>query len=339
MPIISLKRYMNESKEDVIFRRTISVLMQGMVLHAVRGDRVDHERLNAAFEQIDAGLPDDADASELLKVAAVAIQKLAEHNDRTTRFIQLQSTELHNMIGMLAETVIGLGSWAENSSVHLKEIEQQIKQAGALDQVQQIKHRLGECLANLREESNRQKAEACAASTKMQESLSRAQEGIRPLAEGGEIDKVTGLPMQADAENAIADAIEHPNGRMYVAAFLADRIQAINLRFGFAVGDRLLAAVAQSVRSQLSGRDRLFRWRGPAVVGLLERRESIDLIRGQMARASVAPKEQMFDVGGRQVLIPVSAAWCLFSLNQPLETVLDRIEHFVAGTRAEASST
>ena len=117
---------------------------------------------------------------------------------------------------MLTETLISIGSGAEQSSDHLKEIEHQIRQAGALDEVQQIKHRLGECLASLREEAARQKAEASAASAKMREHLGRAHDSLQPSAVARELDKLTGLPAQADAEIAIADALEHPNGRMYL---------------------------------------------------------------------------------------------------------------------------
>ena len=63
----------------------------------------------------------------------------------------------------------------------------------------------------------------------------------------------------------------------------------------------------------------------------------MELIRGQMARASVASKQQTFDVGGRQVLIPVSAAWCLFPVTQTLEAVIERLQTFIAGTGAEAN--
>ncbi|HML16974.1 MAG TPA: diguanylate cyclase [Bryobacteraceae bacterium] len=337
MSIISLRRYMNESQEDLVFRRTISTLMQGMVLHAVQGDPSAHEKLQAAIDEIDAGLPDSAYAEEVLNAAGIAIQRLAEYNDRTSRFIGLQSAELHHMIAMLTDTVISVGSCTEYSTERLKEIEQQLEQAVALDEVQQLKRRLGECLASLREESARQKAEAAAASSWMREQLASARYRVEHLAQGcGEIDQLTGLPAQVDAEIAIADALEHPNRRTYLAAFLADRIQAVNLRFGYAVGDRLLAAVAQMVRSQLSGQDRLFRWRGPGVVALIDRYESLELIRAQMARASVSPTQQMFEIEGRQVMIPVSAAWCLFPLNSPLDVIIQRVHSFIAGTPAEA---
>ena len=43
---------------------------------------------------------------------------------------------------------------------------------------------------------------------------------------------------------------------------------------------------------------------------------------------------QMFDVGGRQVLIPVTAAWSVFMLIPPVATAVRHIQSFIASQGA-----
>ncbi len=338
MSIISMKRYMGDAPDDTTFRRTISNLMQAMVLHAVRGDHSDYEKFRADSDEIDAAAPADAGAEDLLKLAHAAIEKLAEYNRRTSHLIHLQGAELHKMIGMLTDTVIEVGSCGDQSSKRLKAIERQLGETVALQDVKSLRESLRECLSNLREEADRQRSEAEAASARMREHLGSARDRVQHLTEGqGERCKVTGLPLQEEAEIAMANALERPHGQGYVAAFLVDRIQVVNLRFGYAVGDRLVAEVARSVRRELTERDRLFRWRGPGLVALIDRDERVDVIRRQMARASVISKAQMFQIGQREVMVPVSASWRLFPLTAPLKSVLSRVQHFICEGPAAAT--
>jgi diguanylate cyclase (GGDEF)-like protein len=331
MSLVTLKRYLaGPDEEQTTFRRVISLLLQGMALHAVQGDAADFEKFRDDFNRIQTNASNETPVQELLVTAGAAVQAFSNHNQCTTRFIRQQGVELQNMISMLTQTVIMIGDVGQRSCQSLKEIEGQLEGASAIEDVQNLKLRLGECLVSLREEAARQKSEAQSKTAAIERQLENTKDrvqGLLPMA--AELDTITGLPNQAMAEVAFHEAVQKP-GRRYVVTAVANRIQAVNIRFGNAIGDQVLKALAESIRAHFPGQDLLFRWQGPAVVALLERRETLEAVRTEIRRISEQRLEKMFDVGGRQVLIPISAAWSVIGLIPPAANASRYVQTFIA---------
>jgi diguanylate cyclase (GGDEF)-like protein len=346
MSFVTLTRYLTgPGEEQTTFRRVISLLLQGMALHSVQGDTVDFESFRADFNRIQSKASEETPVQELLVAAGAAVQAFSDHNQRTTRFIHRQGAELQKMISMLAQTVITIGDVSQRSSHRLMEIEKQMEGASAIEDVQSLKLRLGECLTSLREEAGRQKSDAQSKAAAIERQLENSRDRVgnllppaeeidtltrlpnQAMAEG--IDTLTGLPNQAMAEAAFHQALQKP-GRRYVVTAVANRIQAVNVRFGNAIGDQVIKALAESIRAHLSGQDLLFRWQGPAVVGLMERHETIDAVWTDIRRISAQRLEKTFDVGGRQVLIPISATWSVIELLPPVTQASRSVQTFVS---------
>jgi diguanylate cyclase (GGDEF)-like protein len=345
MSFVTLTRYLTgPGEEQTTLRRVISLLLQGMALHSVQGDAADFESYRSDFNRIQTKASEEAPAQELLVAAGAAVQAFSDHNQRTTRFIHRQGVELQKMISMLAQTVITIGDVSQRSSRRLMEIEKQMEGASAIEDVQVLKLRLGECLASLRQEVTRQKSEAQSKAAAIERQLETSQDSVGsllPVAEGIDnltpsllpveegIDNLTGLPNQTLAEVALHEAVQKP-GRRYVATAVANRIQAVNIRFGNAVGDQVIKALAESIRAHFPSQDLLFRWRGPAVVALIERHETMDAVWTDIRRINAQRLEKTFDVGGRRVLIPISAAWSVIELIPPAAEAARGIQTFIA---------
>jgi GGDEF domain-containing protein len=123
--------------------------------------------------------------------------------------------------------------------------------------------------------------------------------------------------------------MESPQGKFVVIA-VCSRVQAVNARFGYTVGDRMLGAFAEHFKKGLSARDQLFRWQGPALVALLERAERIERVRTEIRQFADVKFDKTTEVGQRTVLIPISASWSIFALAPPLETFMTQLEAFAA---------
>jgi predicted nucleic acid-binding protein len=100
MSLRSLKEYLTGRDEVGTLRRIVSILLQGITLHAVEGDRADYARFRDHLERIQAPLGKRTSAQDLLIAAGATNQALAEHGQRTTRFIRQQGAILQNMISM-----------------------------------------------------------------------------------------------------------------------------------------------------------------------------------------------------------------------------------------------
>jgi GGDEF domain-containing protein len=144
-----------------------------------------------------------------------------------------------------------------------------------------------------------------------------------------EMDAATGLPSKREAERAIRTALLAPAHKFLIVA-VCSRVQAVKARLGYAVGDRILAALAEHFRKSLSAHDQVYRWQGPTVVALIERAESIDRIRAEIRIFADARLERTMEVGQRTVLVPISAAWVVFPVEPPLEVFLKQVDLFTA---------
>jgi GGDEF domain-containing protein len=329
MSLTALKSYLTGTEEEGMFRRVISLLLQGIFLHAVEGDPADYDRFRKDIERIQAPLGKGASGQELLVAAGAANQALADYGQRTTRFIRQQGAVLHNMISMLTDTMVSIGAGSESSAQHLQAIEKELSHAVVIEDVQTLKLRMAECLKNLREEVARQRVQAQAQAEQIQQHLELARDCAMDTPDmDGEIDATTGLRTRSAAKSAFHAALQTP-GRKYVVTAVVNRIQSVNRRFGYAVGDQLLKTVSNLLGGTLAKTDRLFRWRGPALVALLEREEPIDVVQSEIRRISAKRIEGALEVG-EGVLLPVSASWMVLPLNASAVNIAKAIENFIA---------
>jgi GGDEF domain-containing protein len=325
---------MAQSEQETALRRVITLLLDGMATRVAQGDRLEYETFQTNMRRIQSEAEADAPADALLVNAGSAVQALADYGQNTTRFIRKQGAELQNIISMLTRTVIAVGAGGERSMQRLQEIGKRLESAVELEDVQKLKVRLGDCLDNVHEEYTRQKTEADELITSLHREIEATKEHAADLTQSEDLDPVTGLLVQEAAE-ATLQALIRKGGRRYLVTAVVNRMQPINARFGHAVGNQVLRTFKEFFEKQITPGDRLFRWNGPALVALLERTESLETVRAEVRKMlDRTVNDAMFDVGGRQVLIPISAAWCVFMLIPPVTTSTKQIQTFIASQGA-----
>jgi len=283
--MISLKPYLLGEKNkdaDVAYRRIIGLFLQGIGLHAVEGDKGDFDRFRSDIEHSAKKIGPDTAMPELLVAVGAALQAMEEYNRRTSNVIRRQNSELQNMVSMLTQTVITIGASGESSVNKLKDIEKSIEGVRMLEDMQLLKLRLGECLVAVREEALRQKTAGQITLESLRRELDSAR-SVGSLAPAADLDTATGLPSKKEALKAIQTAVASPQNKFLAIAVVA-RVQAVNARFGYAIGDRVLAAFADHFCGGLAASDEVFRWHGPALIALLERQESLESVRREIRR-------------------------------------------------------
>jgi len=330
MSLVTLRKYLDGHQPETAYLKAVSLLLQAIASDPVEGDANDRESFAQDFVRIQDQIENAETQEDLLISVGAAAQTLCDYNKRTNRFILRQSNELQNMISMLTETVIKIGTGSEKSLAALHHIEQQIDRVSALEDVQTLKRKLGECLHCVREEASRQKADSENELAELRRSLGQAHErrGIDPP-----VDELTGLPGAQAAETALESALREPGTRFFAIAVIS-RIQAVNARFGDSIGDQIINIFRDHLRRTLRNGDRLFRWRGPTFVALLDRQETIDRVRAEFRAHAGNRLEATFEIGGRSVFIPITASWSVNTLRPPVAEVRRQIETFAAAQTA-----
>jgi len=325
--MVSLKRYLNRTGEEVVLRQAVSLLLEKFASAAVVADERDFQAFRSDIEQLRAHADSDIAADGLLVDIGSATQALETYNRGITRFLHRQSAEMQSIVGMMTETVLKIGGEHTRSARRLQEIGDRMEGAGNVKDLVAMKSLLGDCLSSFRDETLRQKAEAENLIGDLRREIEATRE--RTGADTRDLDPATELPTRDACLRAMHGAVAGGK-RSYVATMVVNRVQSINARFGHRAGDRVLHGFGEFVEQQLAPSDRLFRWTGPAVVALLERTEPLEDVRRQIRKMLEAHLDQTFEIEGRSVMIPVSAAWSVFPLITTVSTAERQINTFIA---------
>lgn len=328
--MISIMKYLRDrpSDSETALRRTVSLLLQLIEIHAIEGDAVDYAQFRSGIHEIASRLSENTRAQDILVISGEVATTLKEYAERTTRFVKAQSAEYQRMLTMLTETIAATSQASDRTVNRLRDVERKLEKAVVLEDVRLLRMQLHECLGSIREEIQSQQLLAADPSKCIQPPT--GSEGVQPvLAPVMEADPITGLPGRVLAESALQNAFSK-GGPYWAAVVVVDRIASVNSRFGYAVGDRLLRKVSRELQSGLSAEDQVFRWNGPALMALLLRTKTELEMKRELSRIASVQAEEVVEIGSRSILLPVSTNWALFPVNAPARVIRDKADQFVA---------
>jgi len=313
-------------------RMAVETLLNAMEAHCIVTDASDYGKFCADIGKLRETFAEPSSAS-LLAAAGTAKKVILEYNQQASRSVRARILELHKVLKSFAKAVAGMATGSDRTLTHLRDLERQIVKAGTCEQVRSLGTRLAECLETLRLETELQHEHH-------QETLSQLRREVesawRPSVTAADApangDALSGLRLRAKAESALKELTQ--SGRHgFVVAFVVDRVQLTNARFGYAVGDQILVLLREHLATQLQARDQLFRWTGPVFLALLDRPNRPDEVRAEITRITSAKLETTAQIGTRPVLLPVAFTSAIFSLFEidAVPLLIEQIDAFVAG--------
>ncbi len=313
------------SDAEAACRKVISMLLEGIATYALDLDRDARQSFRERIGEIHRRMSSEAPVETLLQDAGKAVQAIGDYARQSTRLIQNQGAEMQSMIALLARTIADIGGVGGRGVARLRKVGDDLERVAAVLGVSTLNTRLRECLGDIRTETKKQEAESERMVQALRREISRRQEGWRSLG----LDPVTDLPSELVAQAQLLSALRS-GGQQHIAVFVLDSTQRINLPFGRAAGDEVVRALKQYLAGHLASSDRMFRWSGPAIVASLASTESFERVHARFSRFLGKPIERTFEVNGRPVSIPLSVAWSIFPLSQPLADLNRQINDFIA---------
>jgi GGDEF domain-containing protein len=327
--MISIRKYLNARRPDPdsALRRALTLLLQLIEIHAVKGDDADYQQFRSGIYEIASRLSDATPPEEILIIVGRVATALKEYGDRTTRYIKAQGLEYQHMVTMLTETIAATTHASDRTIARLTDIEKKLERTSVIEDVRVLRMQLAECLQSIREEIRSQHAEAGARHEHVTFPNSGPEAAAAPMPPP-ENDPVTDLPGLTVALAELEDSAKR-EGCWYVVAVVANRLPSINSRFGYGVGDRILRKIVDQVKSGLSADDHLFRWNGPGFIALVLRTASQAEIHKEVGRIIGTHREEVIVIGNRSVLLPISASWAVFPVNTPSRIMREQIDRFI----------
>ncbi len=336
--MISIKRLLDADRDGsgVAFVRMASLLLEAIAVHAVNHDPAEFTEFRDTVRRIRLQIEQAESSGHAILITGEAVHKLEQYNRGVEKYIRDHGDEFHQMLRMLSRTVLDVSHAGDSAVANLRQVEKQIEAASRLEDLAMVRAKLGASLRALTEESARQQAHA----ERIAERLKGEMHSICSRSER-RLDPVTGLPDAAAARAEIAAVIEGGAGATpgYAVVFRLDRLEAINTRFGFAVGDRTMASFTQHVATQLSSEDRLHRWRGPSLVAVIRRPGRPHDVRIEMSRIASTRKEETFEIQNRSVLLSMSCSSATIPLaeHRSAEEATQLIDGFLGDRPAGAT--
>jgi len=224
---------------------------------------------------------------------------------------------IKHILSLLADTVVRLANPSEGLAKELRSTLNEVDDACDRAEFAAIHSKLAELLPRLRV------PEAPQAPKPGQVGKPDFSRAAHPIT-----DPITGLPMEAQARQRIHAAIPG-TGRTFIALFVVERLDLINSRFGFAAGDRVLALVSQHISQQLLADDQLFRWRGPTMLAIFDRKDTLKVVDAEVRRISTSRLEYSITTRERDALLRILCSSCLIPIT-PESVAEDLFEHIDA---------
>jgi GGDEF domain-containing protein len=233
---------------------------------------------------------------------------------------------MQSAILLLTESLAKISEESAGSARNLERIAGEIESLPEAGDLAESAGRVGNCLAVIRDEAARLKKQYSGIRGDLDRLQGQVENTGKPPSE---IDSVTGLGGQDEGTKAVRAACAS-GGSSHAVVFAADRMEALNLRFGFAAGDQILLLLAQHIAQSLQPGDLMFRWRGPCFLLLLKRSTSDARVQAEMTGILASRLKHTLNMGTREVVVQVTGSWTILSLtaDTDMKDVMRRVDEF-----------
>ena len=305
---ISVRKYLNWSLGERFeaFYRMVQLLLEGIRIHAVEGDKSEWLMFRAYIESVEKKLERQTPPSEVLVLAGALVKALEHYNRYTTRLLNRLYEQLREMVGMLTQTLAKTVGESDRSMVSLKGIEKKLKNASMLEDILALKSNLEECLECVRQESVRRREESAKVITSLRQALKRSENrstGAQAALQTSTLDDpLTGLPERTGAERDLTTALQ--TGRhTFAVVFCVAQLSTLKARFGSEVVDEIVVFVCQTISMGLPPEAALYRWSHPSFVAIFECNDSVAEVNENLRGAVPSRMKEFLNIQNREVLV------------------------------------
>ncbi len=302
-------------------RRVVSSLLEALGLNAFRYSPRELGNYVAALEGFRRQFEEAQDAEALLSLCSSTMAAHEQYSAGAEHFISARRDQTRKAIEMLTASLIDAAGLSGESGASRPEAAKLVEELGRVrDQLVTALRVEDLAAANRRLETCLAQIAQVAAALPPPPLPGRISSGAAaPVAAAGSsdvVDPITGLLGAQSAARTIRAVIEGGVKTGFLLVFSLERIQTVNLRFGYKVGDKMLFFFAQHLAQEVSDEDSLFRWRGPCFV-ILSQREQTDWELTMMAKRVTGTRlTHTVNVGEREISLPVVSQWKSMPLSE-----------------------
>lgn len=301
--MISISKYIGQVPDEGAraLLRVPYVMLEALVAHSVEYDPSKYEANRATLRKIRNDLEIAKTGTDVLQATGAIVRAIETYNRGVSRYISDREEERKSADGLLMGKMLELAKGKGASAEKLRNIGQKLAKAVHGRDIRILKDELAESLQSVREEATHQQEQSDAITIQTLELMNTSGHSGASLVDS---DPATGLPSMQTAELALQQAIGS-RVHAYLVLFTV-ALGSITRRYGDGHHDAVLASFAKQIAAKLPRPDPLFRWKGPALVAILERPDLNDTLPPEIAKMSTFRPEFTLEIDGKSTKIQLS---------------------------------
>jgi len=248
----------------------LCLLVENIGKHAVEEKQEELQRYQQRLQTEMDRLRATKDQNQLRGIVQNVIDVMASQNEAVKSDYKVHTSELGKALRLMVETIAEVSKSSQAGVHQLTVIERNLEEATAGQDATRFRSKMAICLKLIRQHSQIMREQAEERVNHLKSFVASTPAGLQAAANFDEaIDKVTGLPTRAFAENLINERLAR-NSDCLVGVITMNRFKGLKENFGPAVTDDLVKTVAQQLTQRLPEATELCRWSASSFIAITD---------------------------------------------------------------------
>jgi len=238
----------------------LCLLIENIGKHAVEEKQEELQRFQQRLLTETERLKGSKDQKELKAGVQTVIDLMAHHNEVVRADYRIHTSELGKALRLMVETIRDVSKSSQAGVHQLAVIERNLEDATAGHDATRLRSKLAICLNMIREHSEILRTQSEERVKSLQAFVEATPAGLQAAANFEEpVDKLTGLPTRAFAENLINERLNNRRDCL-VGVITMNRFTGLKDNFGQLITDDLVKSVVRHLTLRLPEATELCRW-------------------------------------------------------------------------------
>lgn len=259
-------------------------MLAGLPGLAAAADPPLAERCAQELEKLSAGLREHAEAAKIAGAAKVAQEQMRQVRQANESVIAEQDTAFQQLAEMASAALRSVKGCSDRGGTKLGLVAKRFEIISQLDDVHDMRRRLREDVAKLRsliEDLGQEREKSLQVFESQVADFRHRMEAARSASDS---DALTGVGSRRAGEKALQALAADGTGGTCLVLFDIDGFGEINQKYGKALGDQMLKALASKLNPRFSKPNTLFRWGSDEFLAIFSGSESEARERGESAQ-------------------------------------------------------
>jgi diguanylate cyclase len=286
------------------------------------------------LDRVTASLKGDPEVGQIDEAGKGAVARIEEISRANKAVLDEFDSTMKDVASTVAAAMSAFKGHGERHNSSLTKLADGFESLARVDDIAELRRRLREDVGKLRQSAEAMRRESEESAHKFESRIEAFEHRLETARKGSDTDPLTNLGSRRVAERHLQRILRSP-GTLGILLFDIESFRSMNERYGPLFGDRMLQAVAQTLREKFPEEGSLFRWGADEFLVIAEGNLSGRASLYQGICDSVANATYTTFVNGAQQRVALRLAWgsAQYSPGETIEDLYRRARESLEANR------